>query len=320
VLRPVVVCLLALGLASRATAQKGRAVEGGTEFILPVGARAMALGQAIVASPLGAEGAWWNPALIARSSNEVLAGSVNGVAQESDLSAVFVYTLPRVISVAISARYVNNGAGQASTDPNTPSGGYVQSVYVLGATFAAPFGNRLAIGTTLKLLAVGFDCTGTCPNKPQNTPVTGAVDLGVQYSLRRDSVIVVGAAIRSLGLPLFFNDSPQADPLLGRIDLGIEFAPKLKQYPGAAVRLSAAVVERVFSRAGPGFRAGAEASWLDQYFGRVGYVKDGPTGSGPSIGGGASLGKWRVDFAQFLSDFSAGTGTRPTYFSLQYTF
>jgi len=281
----------------------------------------MGLGLSTVASTPGAEGVWWNPSLIARSPKELLIGNVSGMPPaESDLSLVGVYSMPRVVSIALSGRYISYGASEATIDPSNPTGSYLNAAYLLAATFGAPFGDRFAAGTTLKLLAISFDCTGTCPMQPQNTPVTGAVDLGVQYILRRDSLVTVGAAIRNLGLPLFFNDSPQADALPGRVDLGVEIAPRLTQYPGLGVRVSAAMVERIVNEAGPGFRVGAEASWLNQYFGRVGYIKDGPTGTGPTIGGGVSRGRWRVDFAQFLSDVSAIVGEKPTYFSLRYTF
>jgi hypothetical protein len=315
-----VVALLTLGRG--AAAQSGNPAEGGPEFILPVGARSLGLGQAVVASAVGTEAIWWNPALIARSKKEALLSSVSGTPPaESDLSAAFLYGIPQVMSVALSVRYLNYGTGEATVDPSGTTGSFVNAAYLVGATFAAPFGNRFAIGTTLKVLAIDFECTGTCPNQPQNYPVTGAIDLGVQYIVTKDSLLILGAAVRNLGPPLQFNDSPQSDPLPGRIDVGVEIVPRLSQYPGLGLRVSGSVVSRVAENSGsPGVRAGAEASWLNQYFGRVGYVHSGPTGQGPSIGGGIARGRWHVDFAQFLSDNSSAVGVRPTYFSLRYVF
>ena len=304
-----------------AVAQTGPGNEGAPELLSPLGARAMALGQAVVASSLGAESVWWNPAFIARASRGFLVGSGSGMALvESDLNSVGVYTIPRVISFALALRYVNYGQQEAGVDPNVPTGSFREAAYVLGATFAAPFGKRLSVGTTLKVLTVRFDCTGTCPNQPQSNPITGAVDLGAEYISTHDSTITFGAAIRSVGSKLQFNDSPQADNLPGRIDVGVEVAPKLAQYPGLGLRLSTAAVTRIINGFGPGFRFGGEVSWLNQYFARGGYVLNGPTGSGPSIGGGLAAGRWRIDFAQFLSDESAESGVRPTYVSLRYSF
>lgn len=314
-------CFALAGAVGTAAAQAGSAAEGATEFVFPLGARAMGLGQAVVASSLGAESVWWNPAFIARAPREVLVGAVSGMpAAESDVSSVGVYTIPRVISIALALRYVNYGQQDAGVDQFGRTGSFFSSAYVLGATFAAPFGDRFAVGTTLKVLTIGFDCTGTCPNQPQNNPVTGALDIGAQYIARHDSTVTFGAAIRNVGSKLQFNDSPQADPLPGRIDVGVEVAPKLSQYPGLGLRLSAGVVTRITSGFGPGLRFGGEVSWLNQYIARAGYVQNGPTGSGPSIGGGIAAGRWRIDFAEFLSDNAAEIGLRPTYLSLRYSF
>jgi hypothetical protein len=320
VLRRIIVgCFALAATVGTAVAQTGNVAEGAPDFLLPLGARAMGLGQAVVASSLGAESVWWNPAFIARAPREFLVGSASGMAlAESDLNSVAVYSIPRVISFALGLRYVNYGQQEAGGE--VPTGSFLNSAYIVGATFAAPFGNRLSVGTTLKVLTIRFDCTGTCPNQPRANPVTGAVDIGAEYIATHDSTITFGAAIRSLGSKLQFNDAPQADNLPGRIDVGVEVAPKLAQYPGLGLRLSTAAVTRIMNGFGPGFRFGGEVSWLNQYFARGGYVLNGPTGSGPSVGGGLAAGRWRIDFAQFLSDNSAESGMRPTYVSLRYSF
>lgn len=310
-----------LACAPGALAQVGNPGEGGLELVLPAGARSVGLGTAVVASAIGGEAVWWNPALIVRSPREFVTGLVSGVqTAEGDLSAVGVYSIPRVISVAVSVRYVNRGRQEAG-DGQTETGAFNNLGYVLGATFAAPFGNRLAVGTTLKLLRVDFDCTGTCPNQPQNNPLSGAVDVGAQFRVRRDSVLTIGAAVRNVGSKIQFNDSPQADPLPGRLDVGFEFAPRVPGVPGLGIRTSASIVRRLVDDTGPGYRFGTEVSWLNQYFGRVGYVKHGPAaGTAPTLGAGIARGRWRVDFAEVLTDNSAAAGVRPTYISLRYLF
>ena len=321
--RLLVGCVAALLACARGLlAQAGNPGEGGLEFVLPAGARSMGLGTAVVASATGGESVWWNPALIVRSPREFVTGLASGVqTAEGDLNVVGVYSIPRIISVAVSLRYVNWGRQEAGDDLLGETGAFNNTAYVLGATFAAPFGNRLALGTTLKLLRVGFDCTGTCPNQPQNNPLSGAVDIGAQFIARSDSVLTLGAAIRNVGSKIQFNDSPQADPLPGRLDLGFEFAPRITRVPGLGIRTSASMVMRLVDDTGPGYRFGTEVSWLDQYFGRVGYVKHGPAaGSGPTLGAGLGRGRWRVDFSEFLSDISAAVGVRPTYISLRYLF
>jgi hypothetical protein len=313
--------LIAHGIA----AQRGAADEGALEFLLPVGARFVAIGQSGVASVRGPEALWWNPAGIVRANREIQITNVtNQLGALSDLSFGAVYSLPRVMSFGLGLRYVNYGVFEARDTQGTITGSFTNTAYVLGATFAASFGNRLSAGMTPKLLVVNFNCTGTCPNNPQNNPITGAVDAGVQYALKRDSSITIGAAVRNLGFALQFNDSPQSDVLPQRVDVGIDVAPKLPQFPGLGVRGSAAMVVRIGGEAansGPGFRVGGEVSWLKQYYGRAGYVHAGPgDDSGPTLGAGINAGRWQIDFARFISENGSASGIRPTFISLGYSF
>lgn len=313
--------LIAHGIA----AQRSSGDEGAPEFLFPTGARFVAIGQSGVATVRGAEALWWNPAGIVRANREIqINNTSNQLAALSDLSLGAVYSLPRVMAFGLGLRYVNNGLFEARDLQGAVTGSFTNTSYVTGATFAAPFGNRLSSGMTLKLLVVNFNCTGTCPNNPQNNPVTGAVDAGVQYAVTRDSTVTIGAAVRNLGFALQFNDSPQSDVLPRRADFGIDVAPKLAQYPGLEVRGSAAMVLRIGgddANSGPGFRVGGEVSWLKQYYGRAGYIHAGPgDDSGPTLGAGINVGRWQIDFARFISENGAPSGVRPTFFSLRYSF
>jgi hypothetical protein len=330
--RWVVTGVLSLFAVHTLAAQTGAAVEGGFEFVSPVGARSMGLGLAVVPNVAGSEAIWWNPAGVVRARREIQVNSTSSIssagslaAAEADVSISAAYTVPRVMSFGLGLRYVNYGSQEAATDPNGASGTFVSAAYLLAASFAAPFGSRLSVGTTLKVLTIPFDCTGTCPNHPQNNPVTGAVDAGAQYAVRRDSSITLGVALRNIGFALQFNDSPQSDALPRRLDMGIDIAPKLSQYPGLGVHVAAAAVFRVGSEAagsGPGFRVGGEVSWLNRYYGRGGYINAGPgDDSGPTIGAGFNVStRWQIDFARFLSENGAAVGLRPTFFSLRYSF
>ena len=121
---------------------------------------------------------------------------------------------------------------------------------------------------------------------------------------------MIGATIRNVGLPLQINDSPQADALPSRADVGIQFTPRMPAYPNLGVHVDADVVTRLTGVGGPGVRVGGELSWARMYHARAGYViNNGPSGSsGPTIGAGASVARWRLDFAQFLSDLGTGAG------------
>jgi hypothetical protein len=53
---------------------------------------------------------------------------------------------------------------------------------------------------------------------------------------------------------------------------------------------------------------------------RAGYVVNGPTGTGPTLGLGFATGRLQIDFAQSRADFGSDSGVQPTYLSLRYIF
>src|SRR5918993_5829918 len=56
--------VLGMPLTSVARAQTGLAQDGALFLLLPVGARSVGLGQAVVADRSGSESVWWNPSAI----------------------------------------------------------------------------------------------------------------------------------------------------------------------------------------------------------------------------------------------------------------
>jgi hypothetical protein len=312
-----------MGWGRVACGQTGVAAEGALEFVLPTGARTLGMGQAAVASAIGSDGVWWNPAVIARGPREIALHIARAPANvtESDASASVVIPIHRLGAVALSFRYLNLGSYELTIDPNVPLGSAVNTSAILAASFAAPFGDRLSAGLTLKLLRLMTNCTGGNCQAPPTQPTTGAIDFGGQYFLTTDSVVAIGGAVRNIGTRLQVNDAPQADGLPGRAQFGIAYAPKLAQLPKEVrVRAATDIVLRTSGIGGPGYRVGGEVAVQGRYQGRVGYVLNGPTGSGPTFGAGFSTGKLQIDFAQMLSDYASQSGSAPAYLSLRYIF
>jgi hypothetical protein len=302
-------------------AQTGVVVEGGSEFLLPTGARGLGAAQAIVASGVGAEAIWWNPALIAHGPREAsfnISQQANGVIV-ADATAAVVWPVPRVGAFALTIRYLNEGDQPSVNDQQVVVGSFDFTGVILAGTFAAQFGNRLVGGLTLKFLQLGSQCTGTC-DLPSFPPRTAAIDFGARYFLTKDSLIAVGASGLNIGLPLQVNDSPQADQLPSRADIGVSVSPRFPQMPKELhVQAEADMVKRL-SGGGPGYRFGGEIRWQDVYAARAGYQLNGPTGSGPTFGLGFVAGKLHVDFAQILTDVGGVGAGKPTFLSLRYVF
>jgi hypothetical protein len=232
-----------------------------------------------------------------------------------------VYPVRGVGAVAISARYVNYGSQEAATsDPNAPTGTFINYSTVLGATFAAPFGDRFSFGFTAKILRAAISCSGSC-NSAVGSSLTSGLDLGAQYLLTKDSSLSIAGAVRNIGFNLQVHDAPQSDRLPSRAEIGLSYVPTIDGLPKEAkLRTAADVITRLQGGDAAGYRVGAELSWMDRYQVRGGYVVNGPTAaSGATLGIGFNTGKLQVDFAQMLSDIGS-QGSRPTFVSLRYLF
>jgi hypothetical protein len=318
--RQLLTCCLLLGVARAAAAQTVSTDVGGLDFLLPVGARAVAMGQTLTAAT-GSDALWANPAGIAHGPREValhMATNSSPLA-ETDASGAVVYPVHRLGAFALSVHYLNYGQQGSTVDQSGQIGSFVSTSTTLAGTFAPILTDRLTGGITGKLLRIGFNCTGSC-DKPENVPQTAALDFGLQYLATKDSTLTIGASVRNLGPKLQVNDSPQSDPLPELASIGLAYAPKLAQLPKEArVRLGADAVANVIGGGDPGFRIGGELSWMEKYEVRAGYVATGPTGSGPTFGLGISTGKLQIDLAQMISDVAA-SGSTPTFLTLRYIF
>ena len=318
-------CLAACQLVAGrgATAQAASATQGALDFLLPIGARSVGMGQAAVALATGSEALWSNPALVARGPREVGLHITQTLATQTgtDAAGAVIYPVPNVGAVAISVRYLNYGE-QPAVDSLTgqQTGTFAQTSTIAAVTFAAPFGSRLAVGVTAKLLRIGYPCTGAC-NTTSSSPQTGALDIGTQYVLTKDSLFTLGAALRSVGFKLQINDAPQADALPTRADVGLGFAPRFASIPAdVRVRGEADMIVAVDGGGSPGLGIGAEVAYLERYQARVGYVVNGPMGSGFTFGLGLSTGRLRVDLARMAAGIQQQAGVTPTYLSLRYLF
>jgi len=240
----------------------------------------------------------------------------------SDAAGAIVFAARDVGAFGLTFRYVNTGQQDASPgdDGSLPTGTFMQTSMIFGATFAAPFGNHFSVGFTGKVLRIAFPCTGTC-NTTTERPQTGALDLGVHYTFNKDSVFTAGAVVRNVGPKLQIQDAPQADALPGRFEFGVATMPRFKDLsPDVRLRAALDVVARLSDNQDLGYRLGGEVSYQNRYQARAGYVMNGPTGSGFSFGAGIATGRLQIDLARFLSESVAPGVAPPTFLTLRYLF
>ncbi|MBK6456575.1 MAG: PorV/PorQ family protein [Gemmatimonadetes bacterium] len=326
-LRQVAVVALAL-VASiaprRLRAQNGIADQAALFLLLPVSARAVGMGQSMMAANGSGDAVWWNPAGIAtvRRGDAALHHSQSVIGTSEALTVTAASSLLGV--VALSANILDFGGDIPAVDnQGNVVGKILPRNLALVGTYATTIGRRVRAGVSYKLVQFRFDCEGLCPSLPTKQASTSALDGGVQFDLPTKLPITIGAAIRNVGVDLQINDSPQSDPLPTRLQIGATaryVIPKVYA-DDAELLVSADVIDDV-PVGKPLPRVGGEFVWEKKAFLRAGYVfSSGSTESGgPTLGLGFVAGRLVIDFARVFAGLSADAGQAPTYLSLRLTF
>src|SRR5688500_15745844 len=130
--RCIALVAIAAAIPSGGAAQ---GTEGGLFLLSPIGARAVGMGQAVVAAPPTSEAVWWNPASVARAEKREAAihHSQTIVATADAISFVVPWSLVGV--VVASADIVDYGDIE-QTDEIGKVGTIRPRNYVFAATYA----------------------------------------------------------------------------------------------------------------------------------------------------------------------------------------
>ncbi|MFN2637944.1 MAG: PorV/PorQ family protein [Gemmatimonadaceae bacterium] len=315
------VALLAL-LASSAQAQAASGSEGALFLLLPTGAEAVGMGQAMVAAQPGSEGVWWNPASIASQDKRELAihhsKTVAGVAD----ALSFVLSKHAYGSAAFSLNILNIGEQQVTDVNQSVIGVILPRNVVFAGTYAASMSKRLSAGINVKLVQLRVDCSGICTSVGAGVQSGGAVDIGSQYQVQVGAPLVFGAAVRNLGGKLKSNETDQRAPLPTQIELGALYRLKFIDHyvKDTELRASTSYVDsRSFG--GKAVRFGTDVSYQSKVHLRAGYVGHDRRGdSSASLGFGLQSGSFVFDIARTFGGLPADNGQPPTYVSLRYLF
>jgi hypothetical protein len=320
----VIARVIAVGIAALLVVNQPAEAQSGALFLLvPFGARAVGMGDAVAAdTALGAEGIWWNAAALARVASKEVAfhHSQTFLANSEMLTLVFP---SRVIgTIAVAGYFVDYGDVQATDEFGNPTGVVSNRSYLLSASYATPLGKRASLGLTYKYFTQRFnDCSGFCSGLAVAAGSSSALDVGVQYALPTKIPLSVGMSVRNLGPKLQVKDEPQADPLPRVIQVGASSRLPIASLTAAGATLDVNV--DVISAPAPGgtsFGVGSSLGYRDQYFLRGGYKRQQGDASGPSLGIGFQRGSFGFDFSRRFDRNSTQVGETPTYVTLRARF
>jgi len=317
--------LLAAGRVQPVRAQGLSAgVEGGAFLLLPVGARAVALGQAATADGGSSEAVFWNPAGLATlAKGEFAIYHYDAFFGSGDAIAIAVPSA-RLGTFALTAYLVNYGdlaVTRGDLGPE-PVGQISPRNLELMASYATDLGG-LAAGINYKLVQFRVDCTGDCSQVPTATGTTNAVDLGVQYTFRGWRPVVVGVSLRNLGFNLQVNNRAQADPLPARLSVGVsaEVVRPAEGVQGLDARVLADVQGTVLE--GPLSAVtlvGVESGVGETLRLRFGYAFLDSNARGPSLGIGVKFGSVAFDLARTFNSAQDVGDTEPVHISFRVIF
>lgn len=310
--------------AGRGRAQTTGTIEGGAFLLLPVGARATALGQATAADGGTTEALFWNPAGLADIRHTELAlhhynaffGAGDAIVLAVPANGLGVFT--------VGAYVVDYGDLELTTGPGLPPIGTITARNIaLEASYATGIFGGLTAGIAYKLVQFRVDCSGDCAGLPTAVGTTHALDIGVRYALPTAIPIELGATIRNIGFKFQVNNQAQADPLPTRLQIGVAF---VALRPAAGVDgLDVRVLADMQGVVGQGDLAptglfGIESGYREMLRVRLGYAFLDTQSRGPSMGVGMKVGRVGIDLAKTFYAADAIGEKDPFHVSMRFTF
>ena len=313
---------LSIVLGGRAVAQTPTGSEGSLFLLLPTGAQAVGMGQAMVAGKPGSEGIWWNPASIAEQDKRELA--IHHSKTVAGVGDALTLVLPTRAygTAAISLNILNIGEQQVTDEFGDVVGVILPRDVVLAGTYALAVTKRFSAGLNYKVVQLRVDCSGQCSSVGPEVKSSRAVDLGAQYEVVAGAPLTFGAAVRNLGGRLNSRETNQRDPLPTQVEVGAMYRLKFIDHYVKDTELRAAasyINSRSFG--GKSVRVGTDVMYQGKVHLRAGYVGHDRRGNASaSVGFGLQSGAFVFDIARTFGGLPAEGGQMPVYVSLRYLF
>lgn len=282
-------------------------------LLLPVGARAVGMGEAVVAQRGGSDMLWWNPSALAgndSADHEVALHHSTTVVGQGNALAV-VWPLRHKSAIGFGINVLDLGQQTLTDESGTPVGVATPTDYSVGLSYAASLMPWLTFGATAKHVEAAILCSADCTGLGLEGSRSNGLDFGIQMRSAR-LPLTIGAAARNLGI------SGQAGRP-GRLDFGVDY--KIVAYEQGDDRIEVHGAASVVSTVGMDSttsRFGTDVVVDQKLHVRAGYIRDPVNGSGGAIGVGLESGKLVFDIGRTYGGLTGTNDKPPTYFSLRY--
>lgn len=292
VLTPLVAGLLAVagwGSVTPAPVAAQGGVSGELEccllLLVPVGARASALGGAVTALT-GADAVFRNPAGLAglEKGRFVIHHSDNATLDVQTDAFSLLFT-PWSSTLGISYQLFDKGEIETTDPTGQTTGALTYRDHLVVASFATPVGAGISAGLNYKVYQERVNCTGLCGGE-EYAATTQAVDVGVRWNPPWHEALELGLSVVNAGFDLQVVNAEDSDPFPGRLHLGVAY-DILAAAPGAngvALRLALDARDRLSALGSPTVAVGSELAIQQAVFLRAGYAPGEGLGTGAAVG------------------------------------
>lgn len=301
------------GVEARAQDENGRPPEGALFLLLPIGARAIAMGRAVTALR-GPEAVFWNPAGLASGRGNALVFYRGDNVAGEGTSVSYVAASEGGLRLALSY-HLNDVGDQTLTDEQgNPIGELTTRNHLGTLTLAHDVGTAVTLGANVKALRFQVSCRGTfCPDVGSSA-TSFAVDVGL--TANPTTSLTVAAMLAHLGTFRTVTETTQ-ERLPGRIRLAaaMDVTALLATSEPVLGTVSVEMQERLTVLGDPELYFGGEAvvGREDALTIRAGYVIGDEARAGARVGLGVRYGRVDLSIAKSLATSAVRTGTEPVH-------
>ena len=220
-LRRIAVLLCVATLVAAPLRAQEDTPEGGIFLLLPVGAKAVALGRAMTAQS-GGESVFWNPAGLGEVPEGQLLLYRGDYVAGSGTAATGLLSSAGVGTIGLTYQLLDVGDQQLTDEQGNVLGTISVRNHLGVASVATRVWNRLNLGFNFKVVQFRQSCRGLCVD-PGVTATTYAVDAGIQITDLAGLPLRFGAMIAHAGPRFQVHNEEQADPLPTRMRVSASY-------------------------------------------------------------------------------------------------
>jgi hypothetical protein len=287
----VLAAVLVVGAVTPAAGQDLGDLPTGTaecclHLLVPVGARASALGGAVTART-GADAVFANPAgLAGLSGGQFLIHQSDDTTVDVQVDAFSLLFTPLSTTVGISYQLFDRGEIETTDQTGQPTGELSLRDHLVVLSFAVPLGRGFSAGVNYKAFQQRVDCSGLCGDQ-ENVATTQAADVGIRFSPPAIPALALGLAVTNAGFALEVLNFEQTEDYYfpARIHFGVVY-DLLAAAPTriVALRLAVEARDRLVEPGSPTLAYGLELDVQDAVFLRAGYAPGEGLGTGAAVG------------------------------------